>query len=109
MAWLYKAITMGSPMNYQFSFCLWTLNTIRSLLEQERNVKLSKSSVSRLLSHLGLSPQKPLYKSYKQDPNKIQLNKQRNTKLASTLLMKRPLEVMPIVEPLGDRLGKRPL
>ena len=73
MAWLYKAITMGNPKNYQFSFCLWTLNTIRSLLEQERNVTLSKSSVSRLLSHLGLSPQKPLYKSYKQDPNKIKV------------------------------------
>jgi transposase len=71
MEWLYEAITMGNPMNYQFSFCLWTLNTIRGLLEQERQVKLSKSSVSRLLNHLGLSPQKPLYKSYKQDPKRM--------------------------------------
>lgn len=71
MKWLYDAVTMGNPMNYQFSFCLWTLNTIRSLLEQERGIKLAKSSVSRLLNHLGLSPQKPLYKSYKQDPRKI--------------------------------------
>jgi transposase len=71
MKWLYCAITMENPMNYQFSFCLWTLNTIRGLLEQERNIKLSKSSVGRLLNHLGLSPQKPLYKSYKQDPQKI--------------------------------------
>jgi len=71
MQWLYNAITMGNPMNYQFSFCLWSLNIIRGLLEQERNIKLSKSSVSRLLNHLGLSPQKPLYRSYKQDPQKI--------------------------------------
>lgn len=71
MQWLYNAITMGNPMNYQFSFCLWSLNIIRGLLEQERDIKLSKSSVSRLLNHLGLSPQKPLYKSYKQDPQKI--------------------------------------
>ena len=71
MKWLYDAITMSNPMNYQFSFCLWSLKTIRSLLEQERHIKLSKSSVSRLLNHLGLSPQKPLYKSYKQDPQKI--------------------------------------
>lgn len=71
MKWLYDAITINNPMNYQFSFCLWTLNTIRSLLEQERDIKLAKSSISRLLNHLGLSPQKPLYKSYKQDPRKI--------------------------------------
>ncbi len=58
-------------MNYQFSFCLWSLNIIRGLLEKERDIKLSKSSMSRLLNHLGLSPQKPLYKSYKQDPQQI--------------------------------------
>ena len=71
MKWLYDAITLGNPMNYQFKFCLWSLKTIRGLLKQERNISLSKSSVGRLLNHLGLSPQKPLYKSYKQDPKKI--------------------------------------
>lgn len=71
LKWLYDAITMGNPLNYQFSFCLWTLNTIRILLEKERNIKISKSSLSRLLNNLGLSSQRPLYKSYKQDPKKI--------------------------------------
>jgi len=71
LKWLYDAITNGNPLNYQFEFYLWTLGTIRTLLEKERNIILSKSSVSRLLGHMGLSPQKPLYKSYKQDPNKI--------------------------------------
>jgi len=33
---------------------------------------LSKSSVSRLLHNLGLSSQRPIYKSYKQDPKKIE-------------------------------------
>ena len=36
MKWLYEAISMGNPMNYQFTFCLWSLKTICSLLEQER-------------------------------------------------------------------------
>jgi len=72
MQWLYDAITMGSPLNHKFEFCLWTLNIIRELILTERGVKLSKSSVSRLLSHLGLSPQRPIYKSYKQDPKKIE-------------------------------------
>lgn len=71
MKWLYDAITMGNPMNYKLPFCLWTLNTIRAPLEKERKVKLAKSSVCRLLNHLGLSPQRPLYKSYKQDPEKV--------------------------------------
>ncbi len=72
MKWLYDAITMGCPFNYKLPFCLWSLNTIRTMLEQERGIKLAKSSICRLLKHLGLSAQRPLYKSYKQDPQKVQ-------------------------------------
>ncbi len=72
MKWLYNAITMGNPLNYQFQFCLWTLNIIREMILRERGISLSKGSVSRLLGHLGLSPQRPIYKSYKQDPAKIE-------------------------------------
>jgi len=25
MQWIYDAVTMGDPRNYQFDFCLWTL------------------------------------------------------------------------------------
>lgn len=71
MKWLYDAITMGNPMNYKLPFCLWTLNTIRAFLHQERAILLSKSSLCRLLGHLGLSPQRPLYKAYKQDPEQV--------------------------------------
>jgi AcrR family transcriptional regulator len=49
-----------------------TLNVLRTLIEKERGINLSKSAVSRLLGHLGLSPQRPIYKSYKQDPAKIE-------------------------------------
>lgn len=71
MKWLYDAITMGNPLNYKLAFCLWSLNTIRALLQQERGVLLSKSAICRLMNHLGLTPQRPLYKSYKQNPDKI--------------------------------------
>ncbi|MFT7222669.1 MAG: transposase [Cellvibrionaceae bacterium] len=56
----------------RFEFRLWTLNIIRELLNSKRGVKLSKSSVSRFLVHLGLSLQRPIYKSYQQDPKKIE-------------------------------------
>jgi len=55
LKWLYEAITMGNPFNYQLPFCLWTTNTIRALLETERVLRLSKSGVCRLLGHLGLA------------------------------------------------------
>jgi transposase len=71
LKWLYDAVTMGNPLNYKLPFCLWTINTIRALLEKERGLRLSKSSVCRLLAHLGLSPQRPVYKSYQQDPDKV--------------------------------------
>ena len=68
MRWLYEAVTLGNPLQYQFEFCLWTLSIIRQMLRREHGIELSKSAVSRLLGHLGLSPQRPLYRSYKQDP-----------------------------------------
>lgn len=71
MRWLYDAITMGDPRQHQFAFCLWTLGIVRSLLKKAKGVDLSKSGVSRLLRHLGLSPQVPVYRSYKQDPKAL--------------------------------------
>jgi transposase len=71
MRWLYEAITSGNPQQYKFPFCLWTIAIIRTLLKREFGIKLSKSGVSRLLRHLGLSPQRPIYRSYKQDPDEL--------------------------------------
>lgn len=67
MRWLYDAITGGNPRQFQFEFCLWTLNIVRAMLKRVHGIELSKSGVSRLLHHLGLSPQQPIYRSYKQD------------------------------------------
>jgi transposase len=68
MKWLYDAITLGDPRQFQLPFCLWSLNIVRSVLKKNHGIELSKSGVSRLLGHLGLSPQKPIYKSYKREP-----------------------------------------
>jgi len=71
MRWLYRAITLGDPRQYKFEFCLWTLAIIRQMLRREHGIVLSKSAVSRLLGHLGLSPQRPIYRSYKQRPREL--------------------------------------
>lgn len=71
LRWLYKAITLGDPTQYQFEFCLWTLAIIRQMLRREKGIELSKSAVSRLLTQMGLSPQRPIYRSYKQQPREL--------------------------------------
>jgi transposase len=71
LRWLYEAITRSDPRQYQFPFCLWTLGIVRVLLKRRFGIALSKSGVSRLLGHLGLSPQRPIYKSYKRNPKKM--------------------------------------
>lgn len=71
MKWLYRAVTLGSPRQYQFKFCLWTLGIIRQMLKQEHGIVLSKSAVCRLLQQLGLTPQRPIYKSFKQNQKEM--------------------------------------
>ena len=72
LRWVYDAVTLGNPQHYQFEFCLWTLNVLRSLIKKQLGIQLSKSAVSRLLGHLGLSAQRPIYNSYKQDPKQVE-------------------------------------
>ena len=69
---LYQKITLGDPRQFQLPFCLWTLNIVRVVLKNEYGIAISKSSVSRLLNHMGLSPQRPIHRSYKQDPRKME-------------------------------------
>lgn len=72
MQWIYNAISLGDPRQHQLPFCLWTLNVTRVLLKKQWNISLSKSAVCRLLQHLGLSPQRPIYRSYKRNPSEME-------------------------------------
>ena len=72
MGWLYAAITLGDPRQYQLAFCLWTLGIVRLVLKKEHGVELSKSAVCRLLQQMGLTPQRPIYRSYKQEPQELE-------------------------------------
>jgi transposase len=71
MQWIYLVASQGMPGQHQFYFCLWSLNALKSLIKRELKIELSKSIVSRLLKNLGLTAQRPVYKSYKQDPRNI--------------------------------------
>jgi transposase len=71
LRWLYKVITKDDPRQHKFEFCLWTLAIVRQMLRNEKGIELSKSAVSRLLTQMGLSPQRPIYRSYKQNPKEL--------------------------------------
>ena len=69
--WLYKVVTEKDPTQLKFPFALWTRGLIQKALKERWGLKLSSSSVGRLLKQLGLSWQKPLKKAYQQDPEKV--------------------------------------
>jgi transposase len=51
---------------------LWTRKNVREMIRREFRVKLSDVQVGRVLRDIGLSPQKPLYRSYKQNPELVE-------------------------------------
>ena len=71
MMWIYKTVADKSPLQMKFPFALWTTALIRELVFRRFGIRLSKSSICRLLSQLGLSPQKPLWKAWQQNPSAV--------------------------------------
>ena len=69
---LYAIITGSDPRQLEFDFGLWTRKIIRELIRREFGVKLSEVQVGRLLNKMGLSPQRPLYRAYQQDPERVE-------------------------------------
>jgi transposase len=72
MKWIFDTVTMKNPMQMKFPFALWTLEMVRLMIEKKFGVKLSKSSVNRLLDQLGLSAQRPLWRAYQQNPEAVE-------------------------------------
>jgi len=72
LRWIFKAITTKNPLQFKFSFALWTREMVKELIENKYGIKLSVVSVGRLLKKLGLSCQKPLMRAFQQDPVIVQ-------------------------------------
>jgi transposase len=71
LARLYGLVVGNDPRQLRFPFALWTRAMIRELIRREFDVRLSEVSVGRLLRKLGLSPQRPLYRAYQQNPEAV--------------------------------------
>lgn len=69
--WVYRTIRDKDPRQLKFAFALWTRAMIADLIKRQFGLKLSLSSVGRLLRQLGFSCQKPLYRAYQRDPELV--------------------------------------
>lgn len=72
MRWVYDTVTMKNPLQLRFPFALWTCDMLVYLIKRQFRISLSRSSVSRLLKQLGLSPQRPLRRAYQQNPEAVE-------------------------------------
>lgn len=69
--WVYRVVVGSDPRQYRFPFALWTRQAIAVLIYRQFKIRLSKNSVGRLLAQLGITPQKPLWRAYQQDPERV--------------------------------------
>jgi transposase len=71
IAWIYRTIRDKNPQQLKFVFALWTRKLVVRLIKDQFGIKLSESSVGRLLRQLGFTCQKPLYRAYQQNPKLV--------------------------------------
>lgn len=71
ISWVYRVVTDGDPRQYKFPFALWTRNAIGIVIFRRYGIRLSANSVGRLLAQMGITPQKPLWRAYQQDPERV--------------------------------------
>lgn len=71
MSQLFRLITGNDPRQLSFGLALWTRGMIQELIFRQFGIRLSIVSVGTVLARLGMSPQRPLYRAYEQDPEKV--------------------------------------
>lgn len=71
MSQLYRLIVGSDPRQLSFGLALWTRGMVQELIFRQFGIRLSIVSVGNVLRKLGMSPQRPLYRAYEQDPEKV--------------------------------------
>lgn len=66
-------LLLKNPHQLRFEYALWTIEMIKELIDIKFNKQLSSFTVSRILKKIGYTKQKPLYRAYQQDAQKVAL------------------------------------
>ncbi len=69
---LFTMINGKDPRAQGFGMALWSRALIRDLIKRSFGKDVSLVTVGRILKKLGMSPQRPLYRSWKQDPARVE-------------------------------------
>ena len=69
--WLHEVVLETTPEAYGYDTRLWNRDILAELLSHEFGVRVSGRTISRHLSKLDLSYQKPQYRAVKQDPEEV--------------------------------------
>ena len=72
MVRLYTMINGKDPRTYSFGVALWTRALIKDLIKKVFRKNISLVTVGRILKKLGMSAQRPLYRAWKQDPERVE-------------------------------------
>src|SRR5215470_20382236 len=68
---LQQAIETKTPEEFQIASALWTRPAVRDLIRQQTGQRLPIRTVGEYLRRWGYTPQKPVRKAYKQDPQAV--------------------------------------
>jgi transposase len=72
-----RALLLGNdPRQFSLGFALWTRALVGELIRRRFNVALSDVTVGRILKKLGMSAQRPLYRAYQQDSERVRVWRQ---------------------------------
>jgi transposase len=66
-----EAIETKSPQELEITSALWTRQAVQELIKQQFGIRLPIRTVGEYLKRWGFTPQKPVRKAYKQDPEEV--------------------------------------
>ena len=69
-------VSQATPLDFGFSFALWTRDLVRQLIFSQFQVTMSISAVGALLHRIGLSVQRPLWRAWQQDAPAVRVWKE---------------------------------